>query len=122
MKKPKDIDEYISRFPIQTQRALKQVRATVRKAAPHAQEVISYGIPAFKLNGILIYFAAHSKHIGLYPKPSGSEALKKELSKYKGGKGTVQFPLDKPLPLGLITKIVKYRSRKNVQKATTKKK
>ena len=122
MKKPKDIDEYISRFPIQTQRALKQVRATVRKAAPHAQEVISYGIPAFKLNGILIYFAAHSKHIGLYPKPSGSEALKKELSKYKGGKGTVQFPLDKPLPLGLITKIVKYRSRQNVQKATTKKK
>jgi len=122
MKKPKDIDEYISRFPIQTQRALKQLRATVRKAASHAEEVISYGIPAFKMNGIVVYFAAHAKHIGLYPKPSGSEALKKELSAYKGGKGTVQFPLDKPLPLGLITKIVKLRVRQNLQKAKTKNK
>jgi|ERR1700680_610723 len=122
MKKPKDIDEYISSFPKQTQNALRQLRAAIRKAAPQAEELISYGIPAFKMNGMLVYFAAHAKHVGLYPRPSGSEALKKELSAYKGGKGTVQFPLDKPLPLGLITKIVKFRARQNVQKAATKKK
>jgi len=122
MKKPKDIDEYISSFPSKTQRALKQVRVTVRKAAPQAEEVISYGIPAFKINGIVVYFAAHAKHIGMYPKPSGSEALKKELSAYKGGKGTIQFPLDKPLPLGLITRFVKFRACQDVQKAKTKNK
>jgi uncharacterized protein YdhG (YjbR/CyaY superfamily) len=122
MKKPQDVDEYISSFPTQTQRALKQIRATIRKAAPQAEEVISYGIPAFKQNGIIVYFAAHSKHIGLYPKHLGTATLKKELSKYKGGKGTIQFPLDKPLPLGLITRIVKLRARQNAQKAKTKKK
>ena len=120
MKKPKDIDEYTSSFPPETQRALKQLRVTIKKAAPQAEEVISYGMPAFKLNGMLVYFAAHSKHIGFYPRPSGVEALRKELSTYKGGKGTVQFPLDKPLPLGLITKIVKFKVRQNLQKAKVK--
>ncbi len=122
MKKPRDIDEYISSFPKHTQKVLKQLRATIRKAAPQAEEVISYGIPAFKMNGIVVYFAAHSKHIGMYPKPSGSEALKKELSAYKGGKGTIRFPLDKPLPLALITRFVKFRAHQDVQKAKTKNK
>ena len=120
MKKPNDIDEYTSSFTPETQRALKQLRVTIKKAAPQAEEVISYGMPAFKLNGMLVYFAAHSKHIGFYPRPWGVEALRKELSTYKGGKGTVQFPLDKPLPLGLITKIVKFKVRQNLQKAKLK--
>ncbi len=84
--------------------------------------MISYGIPALKQNGIVVYFAAHAKHIGLYPMASGVRAFKKELSVYKGAKGSVQFPFDKPLPLGLITKIVKFRVAENIQKAKTKKK
>ena len=121
MKKPKDFNQYMSSYPIETQRVLKQLRKTIKQAAPQAEEVISYGMPAYKMNGMLVYFSAHAKHIGLYPRPSGPE-FKKELSTYKGGKGTVQFPLDKPLPLSLITKIVKFKVRKNLQQAKTKKK
>jgi uncharacterized protein YdhG (YjbR/CyaY superfamily) len=117
MKKPKDIDEYISRFPIEIQEVLQQLRATIKKAAPLAEEVISYGMPAFKLNGMLVWFAAHSKHIGLYPRVSAMEAFKKELSIYKGAKGSVQFPIDKPLPLGIVRKIVKFRVRENLERA-----
>ena len=95
---------------------------TIKKAAPKAEEVISYGIPAFKLNGMLVWFAAYSTHVGFYPRASGIEAFKKELSIYKGAKGSVQFPLDNPLPLGLITKMVKFRVTENLQQTKTKKK
>ena len=123
MKKPKDIDEYIKDFPAETQKLLKQIRATIRKASPKAVEVISYGIPAFKLNEkSLIYFAGFKNHIGLYPAPRGKEEFKKELSAYKGGKGTVQFPLDKPMPLNLITRIVKFRANEILQTTKPKKK
>ena len=122
MKKPKDVDEYLSGFPKEVQKVLEQLRATIKKAAPLAEEVISYGMPAFTMYGTLVYFAAHAKHIGLYPRASATEAFKKELSNYKGAKGSVQFPLDKPLPFGLITKIVKFRVTENLQKAKTKKK
>lgn len=118
--KPKNIDEYIAGFPIETQKLLEQIRATIKKAAPEAKETISYAIPTFKLNGNLVHFAAFKNHIGFYPAPSGNEAFKKELSIYKGGKGTVQFPIDKPIPLNLITKIVKFRVKENLERIKTK--
>jgi len=120
--KPNSIEEYISSFPKETQALLEQVRETIRKAAPTASEVISYQMPAYKLNGILVWFAAYSKHIGFYPGASGIEAFKKELSIYKGAKGSVQFPLDKPLPLELISKIVLFRIHENPQREKAKKK
>ena len=116
MKKSKDIDEYISSNPKEIQKLLEQLRTTIRKAAPEAEEVISYGMPAFKLNGMLVWFAAHSKHIGFYPRVSAIKAFKKELSIYKGAKGSVQFPLGKPLPLGIVSKIVKFRVKENLEK------
>jgi len=122
MTKPKDIDEYIASHPKEIQKLLKEVRATIKKAAPSANEVISYGMPAFKLNGMLVWFAAHTKHIGFYPRISGIERFKKELSIYKSAKGSVQFPFDQLLPLGLITKIVKFRVTENLEKVKGKKK
>ncbi len=116
--KPNNIDEYIAGFPKDTQKILEQIRATIKKAAPEAEERISYAIPAFTLKGhYLVYFAGYKNHISLYPAPRGNEAFKKELSDYKGGKGTVQFPLDNPMPLKLITKIVKSRIKENLEKA-----
>ena len=120
MKKPKDFDEYISSYPKGIQKLLEQFRATIKKAAPEAEEVISYGMPAFKLKGMLVWFAAHSKHIGFYPRVSAIEAFKKELSIYKGAKGSVQFPIGKPLPLGIVSKIVKFRVKENLEKAKGK--
>jgi uncharacterized protein YdhG (YjbR/CyaY superfamily) len=111
-----DIDKYIAKFPKETRALLGQVRTTIRKAAPEAEEVISYRMPAYKLNGMLLWFAGHSKHIGFYPMASGIKAFKKELSIFKGAKGSVQFPIDKPLPLGLIAKIVKFRVAENLLK------
>src|SRR4249919_2136173 len=122
MKKPKNFDEYIVSYPKEVQKLLEQLRATIKKVAPQATEVISYGMPAFKLNGMLVWFAAYSKHIGFYPRISGIEAFKKELSVYKGAKGSVQFPLDKTLPLGLVTKIVKFRVAENLEQSKKKKK
>ena len=122
MKKPTNIDEYISGFPKETQKILEQLRATIKKTAPNAEEVISYAIPAFKLNGMLVWFAAYSNHIGFYPRGSGIEAFKKELSIYKSAKGSVQFPLDKALPWALITKIVKFRVAENLLKTIKEKK
>ncbi len=116
MKKPENVNEYLSGFPKETQGILEKIRATIIKAAPASQEVISYGMPAYKLNGILVYFAAYDKHIGFYPTPSGIEAFKKELSVYKGAKGSVQFPIDKPMPLELISKIVKFRVEEDSKK------
>ena len=115
------VDEYLSAFPAGTKKILQQVRKTIKQAAPGAEEVISYNMPAFKLNGMLVFFAGYENHIGFYPTPSGIEAFKKELSDYKQAKGSVQFPLDEPMPLDLITKIVKYRVKENAGKATTKK-
>ena len=112
--KPKNIDEYIAGFPENVQHFLQQIRETIQKAAPKAEEAISYAMPTFKLNGNLIHFAAYKNHIGLYPAPQGIEAFKKELSVYKGAKGSVQFPLDKPMPLALIAKIVKFRVRQSL--------
>ena len=116
--KPNNTDEYIAGFPKTTQKVLKQIRVTIKKAAPQAEETISYGIPTFTLNDrYLIYFAGFKNHISLYPAPRGNETFKKELSGYKGGKGTVQFPLDKPMPLNLITRIVKFKLKENSEKA-----
>lgn len=117
---PKNIDEYIAGFPDSVQKILEKIRITIRKAAPDAEEAISYQIPAFKLKGDLIFFAAYKKHIGLYPAPRGSEEFKEELAGYEGGKGTVQFPLDKPIPYDLISRITKFRVRENLAKAEAK--
>ena len=114
--KANNVDSYITSFPEEVQTLLMQVRTAIRKAAPKAEEVISYQMPAYKLNGILVWFAGHSKHIGFYPKASGIKAFDKELSVYKRAKGSVQFPLDKPMPLGMIAKIVKFRVAENMQK------
>ena|SRR5579885_3340473 len=119
--KPTTINEYINTFPLQTRKQLRQMRATIKKAAPKAEEVISYGIPAFKFHGLLVWFAAYSKHIGFYPKTSAIQAFKKEISKYKNAKGSVQFPLDKPLPLTLIRKMVQFRVKENLERIKIKK-
>ncbi len=117
----KNIDEYIAGFPNDVQEILEKVRMTIRKAAPDAEEKISYNIPTFTLKGsYLIYFAAYKKHIGLYPAPRGDEKFKEELSAYEGGKGTVRFPYDKPIPFGLITRIVKFRVKENLTRAAAK--
>jgi uncharacterized protein YdhG (YjbR/CyaY superfamily) len=115
------IDEYISTFPKPVQLKLKMMRETIKKAAPDAGEKIAYGMPTFTLNGNLVHFAGYEHHIGLYPAPSGIEAFQKELSPYKQGKGSVQFPLDQPIPFDLVTKIVKYRVKKQMEKAKKKK-
>jgi len=118
----KDIDTYIAAFPKDVQKLLEEVRSTIKKAAGNTEEKISYGIPAFTLNGrYLIYFAGFKNHISLYPAPRLHEAFKKELANYKGGKGTVQFPLDKPIPFGLITRIVKLKVKENSENAKAKK-
>ncbi len=115
------VDEYISAFPKEVKQLLIQMRKTIKAAAPKAEELISYGMPAYKLNGMLVYFAGYENHIGFYATPTGHASFKKELSVYKQGKGSVQFPIDKTLPLTLITKIVKYRVKENLQRIKTKK-
>ena len=105
----KTIDEYIGAQSARSQKVLKKLRAAIKAAAPRATETINYGIPTFQLSGNLVHFAAFEKHIGFYPTPSGIAAFKKELSRYTSAKGSVQFPLDEPMPLGLITRIVKFR-------------
>jgi len=124
MKAPQavNIDEYISGFPKEVQDILEKIRMTIRKAAPEAKETINYAIPTFTLEGNLVHFAAFKNHIGFYPAPSGIEAFKKELSVFEGAKGSVQFPIDKPLPLSLVTKIVKFRVKENLEKAKKKQK
>lgn len=120
--KPKDIDGYISQFPADTQAVLQKVRETIRHAAPDAKEVISYQMPAFKQHGILIYFAAWTKHIGLYPPISGDKALEKAVARYAGPKGNLQFPLDEPMPIALIERIVKLRVKQDSEKAAARRK
>ena len=119
---PQDIDEYIAGFPTDVQAILEKIRMTIRKAAPDAEETIKYQMPTFTLNGNLVHFAAFKKHIGFYPAPRGSEKFKDELSGYEGGKGTVRFPLDMPVPLDLISRIVKFRVEKNLESAEARRK
>jgi len=107
------IDEYISKFPKDVRDVLEELRLAIKKTAPKAKETIRYGIPTFTLNGNLVHFAAFKNHIGFYPTPSAIEAFKKELSPFKQSKGTVQFPLDKPIPLELVKKIVEFRVQDN---------
>ena len=117
---PTTIDDFISNYPAAIQTVLETLRSTIRKAAPDATEKISYAIPTFYLQGNLVHFSAYKNHIGFYPGASGIEIFHDELSAYKTSKGTVQFPVDKPLPLALITKIVKYRVKQNLEKAGIK--
>ena len=115
MTNPTTVDAYIATFPAEVQTLLQQVRKTIQQAAPDATEAIKYAMPTFVLNGNLVHFAAFKQHIGFYPAPTGIKAFEKELSPYKQGKGSIQFPLDQPLPLDLITKIVRYRVKQNTQ-------
>jgi len=110
------IDEFIAAFPRDVQEKLKKLRDVIRKAAPSATEAIKYGIPTFVLNGNLVHFAGYEHHIGFYPAPSGILEFKKELASYESAKGSVRFPLDKPLPFTLITQIVKFRVAENLAK------
>ena len=112
----KSVDEYIARFPPDVRKLLEKVRMTIRKSAPHAEERISYQIPCFAQEGNLVYFAAFTKHISFFPTASAIRKFKKELSVYEGGKGSVRFPLDEPIPYGLIRKIVKFRLKENLEK------
>ncbi len=114
------IDEYILQFSPEVQEILKTIREVIKEAAPDAEEKISYQMPAFAFHGILVYFAAFKNHIGFYPTGSGISAFKQELSGFKGGKGTIQFPLGKPIPYELISRIVKFRVAENVKKAEIK--
>jgi uncharacterized protein YdhG (YjbR/CyaY superfamily) len=114
---PTDIDEYIAGFPHDIQEILEEIRMTIRRAAPDAEETIKYRMPTFTLKGNLVHFAAFKKHIGFYPAPTGIEEFENELSVYEGGKGSVQFPLDKPIPFDLISKIVRFRVEENLARA-----
>jgi uncharacterized protein YdhG (YjbR/CyaY superfamily) len=120
MKTFETTDEYIASFPEHTQMLLQQIRATIKKAVPKAEEVISYGMPAYKLHTVLVYFAGCKNHIGFYPTPSGIREFKDQFSGYKSTKGAVQFPLDKPLPVKLIHEITKFRLIEDIADAKIK--
>ncbi len=120
MKKPDNIGQYIQDFPPAIQTKLEQMRMIIHKAAPEATEIISYGMPAFHFHGNLVYFAGNKNHIGFYPTSSGVRVFQELLSDYKTSKGAIQFPLDKPLPVALVTKIVKYRVKETLEKVAAK--
>jgi uncharacterized protein YdhG (YjbR/CyaY superfamily) len=122
MAKAQNIDSYISQFPADVQAVLQNVREAIRQAAPEAKETISYTMPAFRGHGILVYFAAWKKHIGMYPPITGDEALESAIARYAGPKGNLQFPLDEPMPLGLIKRIVKLRVKQDSAKEAAKRK
>jgi uncharacterized protein YdhG (YjbR/CyaY superfamily) len=109
------IDEYIKTFPKDVRNILEKVRQAIKESAPGAEEAISYQMPTFKLNGNLVHFAGYKNHIGFYPTPSGTEAFKKEIAVYRAGKGSIQFPIDKPIPISLIKKIVKFRVKESAE-------
>jgi uncharacterized protein YdhG (YjbR/CyaY superfamily) len=117
MNKPASIDAYIAGFPPETQERLQQIRETVQKIAPQAEETISYNMPTFRLNGYLIHFAAYKNHIGMYPAPKGNDAFQEALVPYKGSKSTVQFAFGKPLPLALIADLIQFRMAETGEKA-----
>jgi uncharacterized protein YdhG (YjbR/CyaY superfamily) len=115
-KKPASIDEYMAGFPKTTQIVLEQIRSIIKNAAPNAEETISYAMPTFTLNNkYLVYFAGYKNHVSLYPAPTGNASFEKQMGPYRSGKGTAQFPLDKPLPIDLIKRIVKYRMKENLK-------
>lgn len=114
--KAESVDAYIADFPVEVQKMLEQIRSTIKQAAPKAEETISYAIPSYKLNGMLVHFAGYANHIGFYPGAGGIAAFVEELADYKTSKGTVQFPIDQPLPLKLVTKIVEFRVKQNLEK------
>lgn len=115
-KTPTSINEYIAGFPKETQKVLEEVRAIIKDTAPHAKETISYAIPTFTVNKkYLVYFAGYKSHISLYPAPAGNASFEKEIGSYRSGKGTLQFPIGKPLPVDLIRKIVKFRMKENLK-------
>ena len=118
---PQSVDEYIADFPIEVQEILKAIRKVIQQAAPESTESISYGIPTFSQNGVLVHFGGYKQHIGFYPAPRAIEVFKEELSGYEGGKGTIKFPLNKPIPMELITRIVQYRLAENLDKSKNKK-
>ena len=117
---PQNIDEYIADFPPDIQEILQKIRVTIKKAAPTAEETMKYHMPTFMLKGNLVYFAVYKKHIGVYPMPAGTEKFQKELAVYEGAKSTVRFPLDQPIPFGLISKIVNLRVKENLARAEAK--
>lgn len=116
----KTVDEYLSTLPANKKSILKEVRRTIKEAAPKAEEVISYNMPGYKQDGMLVWFASNKEHVGFYPTPSAINAFEKELSKYVTSKGAIQFPFDGPMPFALITKMVKYRLRENKEKVKMK--
>ena len=116
-KPPKDIDEYIGGFPTDVREILEQIRTTIKRAAPDAAETIKYGMPTFTLEGNLVHFAAFKKHIGFFPPTKGDAEFKNEASVYEGEKGSLRFPLDAPIPYGLIGKVVKLRVKENLERA-----
>jgi uncharacterized protein YdhG (YjbR/CyaY superfamily) len=118
--KPESVDEYISAFPEHTQKLLQQMRTIIQKAAPKTEEVISYGMPAYKLNTVLVYFAGYKNHIGFYPTSSGIRLFKDQFAEYKSSKGAVQFPLDQPLPVKLIKDITTFRVKEDISNAKIK--
>jgi uncharacterized protein YdhG (YjbR/CyaY superfamily) len=120
MKKATTVEEYIAQFPKATQVLLKQVRQVIIETAPLAEERIGYGMPGYYLNGPLVYFAGYKNHIGFYATPNGHDAFAKEFARYKQGKGSVQFPIDEPMPLALIKRVVKYRLKANAEKGKNK--
>jgi len=119
---PRNVDEYIDGFSPEVQSILEKIRATIRQAAPDAEEIISYQIPAFTLKGNLVYFAAFKNHIGFYPPVKGDETLERKVARYAGEKGNLKFPLDQPIPYDLISKIVELRVKQNTATASTKRK
>jgi uncharacterized protein YdhG (YjbR/CyaY superfamily) len=117
----KTVDEYLSTMPVKTKGILKEIRKVIKQAAPKAEEAISYNIPAFKFQGMLIYYAGWKDHVSIYPRTAGLEkAFKKELAPYEGGKGTIKFPIDEPIPYDLIRKLVKFRVQENLDNAAAK--
>lgn len=119
--KMNEVDQYIASFPKEVQVKMETLRAAIRKAAPEAEEIISYKMPAYKFHGMLVYFAGFKKHLGFYATPTGHAAFQKDLAKFKHAKGSVQFPHDQPLPLALISKMVKFRMKENIAREKAKK-
>ncbi|HEU5040601.1 MAG TPA: DUF1801 domain-containing protein [Gemmatimonadales bacterium] len=117
---PRTVDEYLAGLPGDVRKVLEQVRTAIRRAAPEAQESIRYQIPTFEQGGPLVHFAAHARHVGFYPTPSGIERFQAELSAYEGAKGSVRFPLDQPMPLELIGRIVRFRVEENLSRAASR--
>jgi uncharacterized protein YdhG (YjbR/CyaY superfamily) len=117
----KTVDEYLSSFPADTGSVLRKMRTTIKEVVPDAEELISYNMPAFKLHGVLVWYAAYKNHIGLYPTSSAIKTFAQELSMYKTSKGAIQFPIDEPIPTNLVKKIVKFRVKQDSEKAMVKK-